>query len=102
MHWLLLGTAALLLSGQVVAGAVAARTGWLPLPSLRSRNVRPRLWGYGTMLFGTGLLLMMSFGALHVLVGHPVLVDVGSGAAVLMIVAGACLQVLSSRRRLEA
>ncbi|MEU6229448.1 hypothetical protein [Streptomyces sp. NPDC047042] len=100
MHWLLLGTAALLLGGQVVFGAVAARTGWL-LPSLRSRNVRPRPWGYGTMLFGTGLLLMMSFGALHVLVGHPVLVDIGSGAALLMIVAGACLQALSSRRRLE-
>ncbi|MGY1497837.1 hypothetical protein ACW4TU_14770 [Streptomyces sp. QTS52] len=100
MNEYLLGTAALLLGGQVVSGAVAARTGWL-LPWLRNRTVRPELWGYGTMLFGLGMLLMMSYGALHVFVGHRVLGDIAPVAAILMIIAGAYLQVLGARERVD-
>lgn len=44
-------TAAVLLGGMVVCGAVAVATGWL-LPWLRRRTLRPALRGYGTVLFG--------------------------------------------------
>jgi hypothetical protein len=101
MHWFFLGTAALLLGGQVVCGAVAARTGWL-LPWLRRRVLRPALWGYGTMSFGTGLLLMMSYGSLDVFDSSSGAVDAAFVASVLLIAAGGYLQSLSTRRRLDA
>ncbi|NEA67858.1 hypothetical protein [Streptomyces sp. SID12488] len=100
MHRFLLGTAALLLGSQAVSGAVAAGTGWL-LPWLRKRTLRPALWGYGTMLFSLGLLLMMSCGATDVFDGYSALVDVAAIISALMIAAGGYLQVLSTRERVD-
>lgn len=102
MNGYLLATAVLVLGGSVVVGAMAVATGWL-LPWLRSRTLRPALWGYGTMLFGTGLLLSMSYGAFDVFDGSPSsVIDVAFVASLLMIAAGGYLQVLSSRPRVDA
>ncbi|WP_327697473.1 hypothetical protein [Streptomyces sp. NBC_00459] len=94
-------TAAVLLGGMVVCGAVAVATGWL-LPWLRRRTLRPALRGYGTVLFGGGLLLSMSYGAFGVFDDSPALVDAAFLANMVMIVAGGYLQMLSTRERVDA
>ncbi len=102
MNGYLSATVVLVLGGSVVLGATAAATGWL-LPWLRSRTPRPALWGYGTMLFGTGLLLSMSYGSFGMLDGSPSgVIDVAFVASLLMIAVGGYLQVLSSRPRVHA
>ncbi|MFI1353896.1 hypothetical protein ACH4TV_09980 [Streptomyces sp. NPDC020898] len=100
MHWFIVGTAALLLGGLVVCGAVATRTGWL-LPWLRRRVLRPELWGYGTISFGTGLLLMMSYGSLGVFDSSSGPVDGAFLASMVLMAAGGYLQALSTRQRLD-
>ncbi|WP_055523827.1 hypothetical protein [Streptomyces graminilatus] len=102
MHWLIYGAAALLLAVQVVIGAVAALTGWLP-PWLRKRTPRAKLWGYGTMLFGLSLLLMMtvSGAARGMFDGPPVLGDVAFGVFFLMMLAGGYIQSLGARERVD-
>ncbi|MEH0418783.1 hypothetical protein [Streptomyces sp. B21-083] len=97
----LLGTAGLLMAGLVVIGAVAVRTAWL-LPWLRYRTVRPELWGYGSMSFGTGMFLLMSWGALDAFGGTRVLHGAMGIIGVLMMTAGAYLQSRSARPRLDA
>ena len=92
--------AALALGGMVVCGVMAAATGWM-LPWLRHRTLRPAMWGYGTVLFGGGLLLSMSYATLGVFDGYPALVDAAFIANMVMIVAGGYLQVLSTRERVD-
>ena len=101
MYDYLLATDALGLGGLVVCGVVAVATGWL-LPWLRRRTLRPAMWGYGTVLFGGGMLLNMLYGAFGVFDGSSALVDVPFILGMLMIVAGGYLQVLSKRPRLDA
>ncbi|KOV61004.1 hypothetical protein ADL01_32420 [Streptomyces sp. NRRL WC-3618] len=100
MHWYLLGTAALVMSGMVVIGAVAVTTGWL-LPWLRLRTTRPELWGYGAMCGGMGLLLFMSWGALDAFGDTPVLHRATGITGMLMLAAGSVLQMRSSRPRVD-
>ena len=47
---------------MVLAGAVAVRTGWA---RMRRRMGRPRWWGYGILLTGTGALAFMICGAVR-------------------------------------
>ncbi|MGW3646633.1 hypothetical protein [Streptomyces sp. NPDC000878] len=101
MNGYLLATAALVLGGMVVCGAVAVATGWL-LPWLRRRTLRPALWGYGTVLFAAGLFLSMSYGALDVFDGSSALIDAAFASSVLLIGAGGYLQLLSTRPRVDA
>jgi hypothetical protein len=101
MHWYLLGAAALMASGLVVCGAVAVRTGWV-LPWQRRRVVRPQTWGYGLMLFGAGLLVQMAYSAVDTPGNSETLDAAAFITGMLLMVAGAWLQLLSTRRRLDA
>ncbi|WP_369034940.1 MULTISPECIES: hypothetical protein [Streptomyces] len=101
MHWYLLGTAALMASGLVVCGAVAVRTGWV-LPWQRRRVVRPEMWGYGLMLFGAGLLVQMAYSAFDGPGSSETLHTAAFITGLLLMIAGAWLQLLSTRRRLDA
>ncbi|WP_405821772.1 hypothetical protein OG241_37130 [Streptomyces sp. NBC_01390] len=100
LRWFLWGTAALLQGGLVACGAMAVRSGWL-LPWLRRRTLRPELWGYGAMSFGTGMFLLMSWGELNVLDGLPHLGGAVAVTGLLLMAAGAYFQLLSARERLD-
>ncbi|MFJ8197542.1 hypothetical protein [Streptomyces sp. NPDC096152] len=51
--------AALLVSGLAAMGVAAIRTGWL-LPWGAYLILRPRLWGYGSLVLAAGAALFMS------------------------------------------
>ncbi|MFF3372696.1 hypothetical protein ACFYXF_07025 [Streptomyces sp. NPDC002680] len=94
-----LGTAALLASGLFVCGAVAVRTYWL-LPWLRSRTVRPEMWGYGAMLSSAGLLLQMTYGPVTVFHNSETVDSAAFITGMLLMIAGAWFQLLASRHPL--
>jgi hypothetical protein len=91
----LVGAADTLGGTLAVFGAVAIGTGWL-LPWLRSRTVRPELWGYGAVSFSAGLALAMSFRAFD---ASAALLDAAFFTSVALIIMGATLQRRSLRPR---
>ena len=102
-HWYLLGmgTVALMAGAGVVCGGVAVRTDWL-LPWLRRRTVRPKMWGYGAMLAGTGLLLAMASESLDGFGGTSILDGAVWFTGLLLMIAGGWFQALGARERVDA
>jgi hypothetical protein len=99
-HWYVLGLSVLMAGGLVVCGAVAVRTGWV-LPWQRRHIVRPRMWGYGGMLFGVGLLVQMVDGAMDGLDTSLIPDAAVTMSGLLLMVAGAWFQLLGTRERLD-
>ncbi len=64
MHMLLVVGAWLAVALLVAAGVVSVVTDWVPWPA-RRRVVRPRLWGYGTLLTALGLGLLLLLGPME-------------------------------------
>ncbi|MGW3204512.1 hypothetical protein [Streptomyces sp. NPDC001135] len=63
MHMYLVVAAGLAVALLAVVGVAAAATDWMP-PLARPRVLRPRLWGYGTLVSALGLGLYMFLGPL--------------------------------------
>ena len=61
MNSILVVLAVLMLAAGVASGIAALTTGWIFPGPARARVVRPRLWGYGTLVgmagFGTFMFL---------------------------------------------
>ncbi|WP_329220712.1 hypothetical protein OG352_28075 [Streptomyces sp. NBC_01485] len=53
MHWVLAGASAFALTVLAVGGVAGIATGWVA-PWGRSRVLRPRLWGYGSLTAAAG------------------------------------------------
>lgn len=64
MHPYLVGFAALAMTGAALMGIGGIATGWVP-PWLRPRVVRPKLWGYGSLVGAVGMSLYMFLGPLR-------------------------------------
>ncbi|MFF6803118.1 hypothetical protein [Streptomyces sp. NPDC012616] len=64
MHGILVGVAALAVTVLVVGGAAGVATGRVP-PWARSRVLRPRLWGWGSLVTGAGATVWMFVGPLN-------------------------------------
>ncbi len=64
MHMLLVVGAWLVVALYAAAGVASVVAGWVPWPA-RRRVVRPRLWGYGTLLTTLGLSLLLLLGPLE-------------------------------------
>ncbi|MEU9172513.1 hypothetical protein AB0D34_32800 [Streptomyces sp. NPDC048420] len=63
MHWVLVGVAALSLTVLAVGGVAGIATGWVA-PWGRSRVLRPRLWGYGSLIGAVGAAVWTFVGPL--------------------------------------
>jgi hypothetical protein len=61
VHLYLVGFAALAMTGTALMGIAGIVTGWVP-PWLRPRVVRPKLWGYGSVVGAAGMSLYMFIG----------------------------------------
>ncbi|MEU2866722.1 hypothetical protein ACIQWL_42405 [Streptomyces mirabilis] len=61
MHLYLVGFAALAMTGAALMGIAGIVTGWVP-PWLRPRVLRPKLWGYGSVVGAAGMSLYMFIG----------------------------------------
>lgn len=61
MHWYLVGMAALAVTGLAGLGIAAITTGWVA-PWGRRRVLRPKLWGYGSVVSAVGMSLFMFLG----------------------------------------
>lgn len=92
MHLLIVVGAWLAVALFVAAGVASVVTGWVPWPA-RRRVVRPRLWGYGTLLTSLGLSLLLLLGPLE---------DAGAGTVAFcgycaLFLAGFVVQALAQR-----
>ncbi|MDX2679964.1 hypothetical protein [Streptomyces soliscabiei] len=63
MHWILVGVAALAVTVLAAGGVAGVATGWVA-PWGRSRVLRPRLWGWGSLIAATGATVWMFVGPL--------------------------------------
>ncbi|MEU4170611.1 hypothetical protein AB0F46_27510 [Streptomyces sp. NPDC026665] len=61
MHWYFVGFAALIVIAQAGAGIAAITRYWIP-PWMRRRVVRPKLWGWGTLVAALGWSLFAFLG----------------------------------------
>ncbi|MER6530078.1 hypothetical protein [Streptomyces sp. NPDC001508] len=94
MDVFLVGAAAVGFGLLGACGCVALATGWL-LPWLRSRVVRPELWGYGAVSLAASLATGMSFKV----AGHSMIVlNTLFVVTVALAVLGGLLQRRSLRR----
>ncbi|MFB7247069.1 hypothetical protein CW362_04130 [Streptomyces populi] len=64
MHWYFVAGAVLVVMAQAGLGAVALTRQWIP-PWMRSRVVRPKLWGRGALTGAVGWSLFMFLGPLR-------------------------------------
>ncbi|MDX3578987.1 hypothetical protein [Streptomyces sp. FL07-04A] len=63
MHAILVGATALAVMVLAVGGAAGVTTGWVP-PWGRPRILRPRLWGYGSLVTAAGATVWAFVGPL--------------------------------------
>ncbi|MGW2045382.1 hypothetical protein ACWCPF_09365 [Streptomyces sp. NPDC001858] len=63
LHWSLMATAVVCVTGMAVGGLAAVTREWVP-PFGRRRVLRPKLWGIGTLMSALGLSLFMFLGPL--------------------------------------
>ncbi|MGW1781454.1 hypothetical protein ACWCQQ_20260 [Streptomyces sp. NPDC002143] len=63
MRWVLVGVSALAVMVLAVGGVAGIATGWVP-PWGRSRVLRPRLWGYGSLITAAGAAVWIFVGPL--------------------------------------
>ncbi|MET7690677.1 hypothetical protein ABZT06_22340 [Streptomyces sp. NPDC005483] len=61
MHWVLMGLALLAMTVVAVGGVAGIATGWV-MPWGRSRVLRPRLWGYGSLVTAVGATVWIFLG----------------------------------------
>ncbi|WP_406473791.1 hypothetical protein [Streptomyces sp. NBC_01615] len=61
MHWYLVAFAVLAVTGLAGFGIATITTGWVP-PWARRRVLRPKVWGYGSVLSAAGMSLFMFLG----------------------------------------
>jgi len=60
MHWILVALAALAVVGLAGIGIAAITTGWVP--PWGNPVLRPKLWGYGSLVGSVGMSLFMFLG----------------------------------------
>ncbi|MET7490492.1 hypothetical protein [Streptomyces sp. NPDC005538] len=78
---------------MVLVGIAAVRNYWI-LPWLRTRVVRPWLWGYGALLACAGMAVGLAGGP----TAHSVTVDnISFGATMVLLIGGFTLQHLGQR-----
>ncbi|WP_330287999.1 hypothetical protein [Streptomyces sp. NBC_00576] len=99
-YWYMSGASALIAGVLVVSGVVAVSTGRV-LPWQRRQILRPELWGYSSMLVGTGLLLM-TWESSDTFDGTPPLDGAVWFTGLLLMIAGGWFQELSTRQPLDA
>lgn len=88
--WAMVGTvlAAAACALVAVSGVVAVTTGRM-LPALQCRVVRPELWGYGQLVFASGMATGIS---LHWWAGSLAMGDAGGVTALALIALGCAIQ----------
>jgi hypothetical protein len=64
VYWVLVGVAAAAVVAGAAAGVAAIATGWVP-PWGGHRIMRPKLWGYGTLVSAVGLAGYMFLGPMN-------------------------------------
>ncbi|TQJ55478.1 hypothetical protein [Streptomyces sp. SLBN-115] len=94
LHWSLVVTAVVCVTGMAVVGIAAVMRGWVP-PFGRRRVLRPRLWGVGALMSALGLGLFMFLGpmAAHDLAVNPYVPPAGMAVNL----AGLAVQMLAQR-----
>jgi hypothetical protein len=65
MHGILVITAVLVLTAGLVIGLAAVTKGWLIPGRGRAKVLRPRVWGYGTLIGQAGIGTFLFLGPLH-------------------------------------
>jgi len=65
VHETLVIAAVVVLTASLVIGGAAATTGWLLPGRGRAKVVRPRMWGYGTLVGQAGIGTFLLVGPLY-------------------------------------
>jgi hypothetical protein len=94
MHDTLLVLAVLVLTAGALVGAAAVATGWLPPGPGRGKVLRPRLWGYGTLIAEAGMGTFIFLGPLQ---GPGIRHAPVAAAGMAVFFAGLYVQVLAGR-----
>ncbi|MGW0835342.1 hypothetical protein [Streptomyces prunicolor] len=99
MGWAMVwtGLAAAACALMAVSGVVAVTTGRM-LPTLQGRVVRPELWGYGQLVFASGMATGIS---LRWWASSLALGDAGAATALALIALGGALQWRAQRPALR-
>ncbi|MFF4570631.1 hypothetical protein [Streptomyces sp. NPDC001410] len=92
MHMYLVVAAWLVVALLAAGGIASVAADWVPWPA-RRRVVRPRLWGYGTLVTTLGLSLLLFLGPFD----DAGFGDVGFFGYLALFVAGFVIQALAQR-----